>query len=343
MKKALILISLLFFTISCTNNKEADNNTSSNTETEKLTITVIDDKRCMDCWTEDIISQLKLIPDLQGISFEIKDFSESWTSEMLQKNEILVLPAIIFSNNKVEKWLSDFLNKTKDWRYLLNIWAKFNPFIERSDRWFLLLDKEELEKIKTNSYIKWNSEAEITWLEYSDLECPYCAKLHRSDVEKALSEKYSDKLNIIFNHFPLDFHKNAQIASEILECTWEEKWADTFYALLKSSFDNAEEKEVSQWWQTFITYDTSKSSSKKTMIDIAISLWVNENSLDKCLDDEKYSNKVVFQADRWAKLFWITWTPWNVLINNTTWEYEIIWGAYPKEAFINIIDRLIIK
>jgi protein-disulfide isomerase len=82
----------------------------------------------------------------------------------------------------------------------------------------LVLDKETLNKIKTNTYLKGNKEAKISLIEYSDLECPFCAKLHKSDVPTKIEEIYSDKVNIYFNHFPLEFHKNAMPAARVLEC-----------------------------------------------------------------------------------------------------------------------------
>ena len=42
-----------------------------------------------------------------------------------------------------------------------------------------------------------------------------------------------------------------------------------------------------------------------------------------------------------ASLFWITGTPGNILINNTTGEYEVISWAYPTSAFEAIIDKLL--
>jgi len=74
-----------------------------------------------------------------------------------------------------------------------------------------MLSLEKIQEVKAESYINGNKDAKITWLEYSDLECPYCAKLHNSGTPEELIEKYGDDLNIIFNHFPLSFHKNAQI------------------------------------------------------------------------------------------------------------------------------------
>jgi protein-disulfide isomerase len=43
-----------------------------------------------------------------------------------------------------------------------------------------MLDTKDLKALKDNSYIKGNSDAKITRIEYSDLECPYCAKLHNA-------------------------------------------------------------------------------------------------------------------------------------------------------------------
>jgi protein-disulfide isomerase len=63
--------------------------------------------------------------------------------------------------------------------------------------------------MKTSAFIKGNTDAKITWIEYSDLECPYCAKLHNSGTPEDLREKYGDKMNQIFQSFPLEFHDNA--------------------------------------------------------------------------------------------------------------------------------------
>ena len=195
-------------------------------EKEKLEITIIDDARCTWCWTQKLLSQLKQVPFLKDSIFTIRDFSNDGIKEMMIWNELKNIPAVILSNNNVDKDLKDTLITLKDWRFLVNTGVKFNPFFA----------KENLEEIKNDSYIKWNIDAKITWLEYSDLECPYCARLHNSDVESALKQKYWNDINIIFNHFPLDFHKNAIPAAQILECVWEEKGSEWFYSLLQKSF-----------------------------------------------------------------------------------------------------------
>mgnify|MGYP001942319232 CR=1 FL=1 len=290
---------------------------------EDITVTVIDDKRCTACQTSGLISQLKTLPALASATFEVKDFSDKWVEEFLTDNNIKVLPAIMFNTNAVDPGINTYLTPISSGEYSLQVGASFDPFAQRSDKGFLLLDIEKLNSIKKESYIKWNTDAKVTWIEYSDLECPYCAKLHNSDTPKELQEKYNDTMNIAFNHFPLtQIHKNAQIWAEILECVWEEKWSDTFYTLMETAF--AEEK-----------------STKSFLISEAVKLWANEENLNKCLDEWRYTDKVTNQMNTWNATFGVTGTPWNVLINNETWEYEVISWAYPTDAFETIIDKLL--
>jgi len=288
----------------------------------KITITIINDKRCSDCNTDLIIKQLKLIQTLKNIEIKVEDFADEWVWEYLKTNNINSLPVVLFNNNEIDKNINGFLIEIPSGEYSLQIWANFNPFIKRSDKWLPILDVEKLKEIKKDCFIKWNIDAKITWLEYSELECPYCVKLHNDWTNKSLIEKYSKDLNIIFNHFPLDFHKNALIWAEILECLWEQKWSNSFYSLIEKSF-------------------SSKNSNKDFLLEEAVKLWANSEDLEKCLSENKYQEKIKKQQKNGKDIFWINWTPWNVIINNETWEYEIISGAYPLKTFEDIIDGLL--
>ncbi len=298
---------------------------------EKLSITVYDDKRCTSCPTQEVIDQLRLLPSISWVEIIKKDFSDAWVEKYLTDNQVTALPLVVFNTNNFDVTQDEWPDNTKVINYLvqlpsggysLNIWATFDPFEKRSTKWFLVLEKEKLQKIKDSSYIKWNKNAKITWIEYSDLQCPFCAKLHNETTSEDLQKKYGDKLNTIFNHFPLDFHENAQVAAEALECSAEQKWADTFYSLIDKVYE-------------------AQDSSKTYVIEQAVSLWANKTTLEKCLSDGKYTQKVKNQMKVWTDTFDITGTPWNVLINNETWEYEIISGAYPTSEFEKVIDGLL--
>ena len=59
--------------------------------------------------------------------------------------------------------------------------------------------------------------APVTLVEYSDLECPVCAKL-QEELENEIVPKYGDKLRVVFKEFPLvsihDWALNGAIAAQ---------------------------------------------------------------------------------------------------------------------------------
>jgi protein-disulfide isomerase len=338
----LIIIAVMGFFLGKQQWGIIDNNNNSETsenswKIEDLTVTIIDDKRCTNCNVDLILESLNKLPSIESATIVKKDFSDEWVEQILKDNKVTKLPLIIFSTKNFDiskdpktkdpsgndvKPINTFLQELPSGEFYLEVWSKFDPFKTRSENWFLVLDKEVLKTIKDNSYIKWNTNSKITWIEYSDLECPYCAKLHNAGTSEELVEKYGEDLSIIFNHFPLGFHANAQVWAEILECLGEQKWSDAFYSLMVKAFK--EEK-----------------SDKSFLIEESVVLWADEKKIKKCLDDEKYTEKVKQQMARWSDNFGISWTPWNILINNETWEYEVISGAYPTDSFVEIIDRLL--
>lgn len=302
-------------------------NTPTVTDKSKnLIITVIDDKRCVDCNTTSIVSQLRQAPFLKWSKFNIEDFSDKGVSDFLKAKNIKALPAVLLNKWKVDPSMDKYLSKIDDNTYSLAIGWRFNPFAKRSAKWFLLLDKAELKNIKDSSFIKWNKDAKITWLDYSDLECPFCAKLYNSSTEDDLIAKYGTNLNIIYNHFPLSFHKESKHAAEALECIASVKWKDAFYTMIKESYAK---------------YNNNNFDLEGFYQLAADKVWTKVKDIKSCVDKKTFLDKVDKEMAKWAELFKITWTPWNVLINNETWEYAVISWAYPTASFEKVIDKLL--
>ncbi|HLG23224.1 MAG TPA: thioredoxin domain-containing protein, partial [Candidatus Manganitrophaceae bacterium] len=55
-------------------------------------------------------------------------------------------------------------------------------------------------------------DAPVTIIEFSDFECPFCAKF--APVIQELLEAYPDQIRFIFKHNPLPIHTNAPLAHE---------------------------------------------------------------------------------------------------------------------------------
>ena len=73
-------------------------------------------------------------------------------------------------------------------------------------------DYDKVHKISVEgSPMLGNPNAPVTIVEYSDFECPYCAR--SAPTMKELYEKYPDKVRVVYKHFPLGFHKSARPAA----------------------------------------------------------------------------------------------------------------------------------
>jgi protein-disulfide isomerase len=64
-----------------------------------------------------------------------------------------------------------------------------------------------------------NKNAKITMIEFSDFQCPFCKKFY-DETYSAFKKQFVDtgKVKIVFRHYPLPFHQNAQKAGEAAEC-----------------------------------------------------------------------------------------------------------------------------
>jgi len=64
------------------------------------------------------------------------------------------------------------------------------------------------------------SNAPVTIVEYADLQCPVCARLHEF-VEKQLLAKYGDKIRVIFKEFLIPGHDWSPTAAVANECAYQ--------------------------------------------------------------------------------------------------------------------------
>ncbi len=82
------------------------------------------------------------------------------------------------------------------------------------DQGYISADKKE---VNTEGHAKGPDSAKITLIEYSDFECPYCARAF--PTVKQIVETYPNDVRFIYRQFPLtSIHPSAQKAAEASEC-----------------------------------------------------------------------------------------------------------------------------
>ncbi|MEK7160892.1 MAG: thioredoxin domain-containing protein, partial [Patescibacteria group bacterium] len=74
--------------------------------------------------------------------------------------------------------------------------------------------------ISKTDHIRGDVNSPVTLVEFSDFECPFCAR-HKPTLDKIL-EDYKGKVRLVYKHFPLSFHANSQKTAEAAECAAEQ-------------------------------------------------------------------------------------------------------------------------
>jgi protein-disulfide isomerase len=178
------------------------------------------------------------------------------------------------------------------------------------------LRREALRTIATtNQPTQGPAYAPVTIVEYADLECPSCARLHEF-LEKELLPKYGAKVRVIFKEFPLPMHDWSQTAAIANECVYEMK--PEAYAPYRSLvFQN----------QT----TTNVANVRESLLGYADQVGVDRVKLAGCLDS-KASLPHVDEGTREAKRLDIQSTP-TCFING-----RMLVGFPSPEAYYMAID-----
>jgi protein-disulfide isomerase len=82
--------------------------------------------------------------------------------------------------------------------------------------------------------------AKVVIQEFSDFECPFCARVE--PTLDALLEEYGDKVKLVWRHNPLPMHKNAPLASEAAVEIFKQKGNDGFWKFHAKLFAGQQEE-----------------------------------------------------------------------------------------------------
>lgn len=171
-------------------------------------------------------------------------------------------------------------------------------------------------KIKIDgSPVKGPKDAPVTIVEYSDFQCPYCARAHQTISEQVMKE-YDGKVKLVYKNFPLGFHKWAEPAGVAGLCAFDQDPA-SFWKVYDFLFANQQQ----------ITPENVKAKAeealKGTKVDMA--KWAD------CFDNNKTLARVKADMAE-GQSVGVTGTP-AFLINGRK-----ISGAQPFQNFKAIID-----
>ncbi|NND85803.1 MAG: DsbA family protein [Nitrosopumilus sp.] len=175
--------------------------------------------------------------------------------------------------------------------------------------------------IENGSPIMGDVNAPITILEWGDYQCTFCYKFHQKTLD-TINEDFilTGKVKLVFKDFPLN-GPDSLLAAEAAYCAQDQGKYWQYHDELYSNWGG----ERTGW----ITRESLNNFAESVNLEL--------NEFNKCIDDQKYQNKVKSLYD-FGKEIGIDATPSFLIFN----DHKIIKirGNQPLEVFLKTFDEL---
>ena len=175
--------------------------------------------------------------------------------------------------------------------------------------------------IEGGSPIMGNPNASITILEWGDYQCTFCYKFHQNTLD-IIDEDFikSGKVKLVFKDFPLN-GPDSFLAAEATYCAQDQKKYWQYHNELYTNWAG----ERTGW------------ITRESLDRFAITVNLNLDEFNKCLDERKYQEKVILLHD-FGKEIGIDATPSFLVFNGE--KIIKIRGNQPLEVFLRTFDEL---
>lgn len=175
-----------------------------------------------------------------------------------------------------------------------------------------------------NSPFLGKANAQVSLVEYSDFQCPFCESFFANTLSH-LKTEYIDtgKLKLVYKQFPLEFHPNAKPAAIASECAGEQ---NKFWPYHDTLFSNQSS------WESL-----TGNQTRAALINYATNLGLNTKTFQDCYDAKKYEDKINNDISQ-GSMLGVSGTP-SFFVGNDQKNFTSIEGAQPFESFKQIIDQ----
>ncbi len=174
--------------------------------------------------------------------------------------------------------------------------------------------------VTNKDHIRGDKNATLTWIEYSDFECPFCKRFHPSMLQ--MMDEYKGKVKWVHRHFPLSFYQNAQKEAEASDCAAELGGNDAFWKYSDAILER--------------TTSNGTGFALNALVPLARELGLNENKFKDCLDSGKYAQHVIDDMNG-GSAAGVNGTPGSFLIGKDG-QAQLVSGALPYEQIKTLID-----
>lgn len=183
-------------------------------------------------------------------------------------------------------------------------------------------DPTQVPPVTESDYIRGDTNAPITLIEYSDYECPFCSQFHSTMLQ--VMDEYAGKVRWVYRHYPLTaIHPNAQSAAEAAECVGKIGGNDAFWSYTDLLFEKAagtglDQEQYAAW---------------------AGEIGVNSGAVQTCIDSGEFADKVS-EHTQGGSVAGVSGTPGTIVLTQDG-EAEMIGGALPFAQVKTILDKYV--
>lgn len=178
-------------------------------------------------------------------------------------------------------------------------------------------------EITADDHILGNPDADLTFILYTDLECPFCKKFH--DTLNQMMDEYGKqgKVRLVFRHFPLDsLHSKSRKEAEASECAADLGGNEAFWKYVN---------------RLFAITPSNNGLDPAELPKIAEYVGLDKNKFSDCLNSGKFSDKVQgYYEDAIASGG--QGTPFFVIVNKKGEKFPLN-GALPYLQLKIVLDQ----
>ena len=175
-----------------------------------------------------------------------------------------------------------------------------------------------------NDPIIGDPDAPITIIEFSDFQCPFCARFHIQTLP-SLMEQYIEegKVNLVFRDFPIQsIHPNALPAAVSAECANDQGKFKEMHDILFEKQNEWNRQETPVAVAIFIQY--------------AEEIQLDGEEFESCIGSGKHIDEIRNDLND-GRDYGVTGTP-GFFVGNDEIGYVELKGAQPFESFKKVID-----
>ncbi len=187
------------------------------------------------------------------------------------------------------------------------------------------LTADKVSEMKKWFAVEGDANAQVTIIEYTDPECPFCVRHHNDKTIATTISNFTGKVNHIIKVVQWVNHP------------WTEKKS---IAVICAGKIGGDKNYIAMFDKIMSASTTSSMVSVDKIPELAKELWLDDAKFAACLTSPE--SKDIYTKNRAeAQSVWANGTPGNLIINNTTFETKLVAGAYPADQFKTIITSMI--